>query len=238
MLQIHFKECSSTQDYLKRHWKSLKAQNPNENDFVVSTSAQPKGVGRRGNTWIHFKNNLAFSFNLGPNTEITLTSLEIGVLISLYFQQYFNTKLYLKWPNDLINQKKEKVGGILCQLLKPNIIIAGCGLNLYLEETEKENYNYKVKPGPILSQRPQISEFNKIWPLQIVEFIQQNRLHQEGIQEKWNDLCIHLNQKVKIGDQSDCKEGIFRGLGPQGEALLEEGGTLTQVISGPLFFVD
>ena len=245
MFQIHLEECGSTQEYFKQNWKKFKAEHPHENDFIVSTTNQTKGIGRRKNAWNHFRNNLAFSFNLKAHAQVTLTSLEVGILLCCYFQKHFKVRPYLKWPNDLINQKREKLGGILCHFLKLDTIVVGCGLNLYLEENEKQNENYKLKLGGLLTDIPSDDQFRKTLPYQIAKFVQQNRLTQQEVISKWPHFCGHLNTSVKIGDLQSAQKGIFKGIGPQGDAILEipskslkEKCQLISILSGTLHFLD
>ncbi len=243
MFQIHLDECDSTQEYFKQNWKQFQAHHPHETHFVVSTTNQAKGIGRRKATWTHFKNNLAFSFNIQAHAQMTLTSLEMGVLLCFYFQKNFGIKPYLKWPNDLINQKREKLGGLLCHLLKEDTVVVGCGLNLSMEESEKKDYSYKLPPGGLLAHPPTHPQFKKTLPYKIAQFIQHNRLSQKEIMEEWPAFCGHLHARVQIGDQANMQEGLFKGIGPQGEALLEilepcSSGQSISVLSGSLYFLD
>ena len=224
MFQIHLEKCSSTQDYFKDHWRDFKTKNPQEEFFLVSTDLQQAGKGRQGKIWNHFKNNLAFSFNLKPNDEKTLTSLEVGVLISQYMEKNGGTKIFLKWPNDLINDQGKKVGGILCQFQNPDLLVVGCGLNLFLEESEQGKLQ---EAGSLLSAPPssQWENFSQKCPYEITHFIHTQRINLHKVRQSWCERCMHLNSRVKIveyGQDQKGREGIFIGLGPRGEALLKD----------------
>ena len=131
MHHIHFDQCESTQNYLKNNWDELIV---NHENILISTDHQTKGIGRRGNSWKELSNSLFLSFSLSANEVLTLTSLEIGVLIVDFISQKFNTDLRLKWPNDILTKDGHKCGGVLCNVVEKNQIIVGIGLNLGAHE--------------------------------------------------------------------------------------------------------
>lgn len=220
----HFKlqSCSSTQDYLKGKISTV------GNSFcLVSTQSQTQGKGRNGNLWKQFNNSLAFSFLLKPNQVVTLTSLEISVLLT----EYFKKNILLKWPNDLLIDRN-KCGGILCNIID-DIVIVGIGINL--GRIEKSSSKFKLPPASIDSERVLgTDEFHSI-PEEIYSYIINNRINSEQVIDRWTSLCAHLNSEVFI----DSQLGIFKGVGSNGEALLKINDNKTQSIwSGSLFFND
>ena len=220
----HFKlqSCSSTQDYLKEKIATIK------NDFcLVSTQSQTQGKGRHGNSWQQFNNSLAFSFLLQPNQVVTLTSLEISVLLT----EYFNQNILLKWPNDLL-VNRNKCGGILCNIID-DIVIVGVGINL--GRIENSNFNFKLPATSIDSERVLVPDEYHSIPEEIYSYIINNRINSEQVLSRWSSLCAHLNSEVII----DSQLGIFAGVGSNGEALLKVNDNKTQSIwSGSLFFND
>jgi hypothetical protein len=92
MHHIHLGQCPSTQDILKGHLLGSDFK-----EVLISCDRQIAGIGREGKTWIQGKNSLAFSFSLRPNPVISLTSLEIGILISRFFKTNFHQDIKLKW---------------------------------------------------------------------------------------------------------------------------------------------
>ncbi len=220
----HFKlqSCSSTQDYLKEKITTV------ENSFcLASTQSQTRGKGRHGNSWQQFNNGLAFSFLLRPNKVVTLTSLEISILLT----EYFNHTIQLKWPNDLLIDRN-KCGGILCNIID-DVVIVGIGINL--GKIENSNYNFKLPATSIYPERILLPDEYHSIPDQIYSYIINNRIKPEEVLTRWNSLCAHLNIEVII----DSQLGIFTGVGSNGEALLKVNDNQTQSIwSGSLFFND
>ena len=209
---IKLKKIDSTQDYLK---KILESQ-PSEQDYLVITEKQTHGIGRHGNQWEHISDSLACSFTLAPNPTLTLSSIEIAVLITEYFQQKHNFTLQLKWPNDLFYQGK-KCGGILIHIHN-NQLIVGLGVNALGDEFQQVDMRTGLNSDYLDAER-------------IVQFIHDNRIQDDSsLKKQWLDHCLHLNKKVNAGN----KTGLFIGLGDYGEAIIENEQGIDKVISGSL----
>lgn len=235
MIQHHFESLGSTQTYLKENLSNLTSK---DHDVLVSTDRQTDGIGRSGAQWVDFKNNLALSFTLSPTDPITLTSLECAVLISTFFKSHWKIDLNVKWPNDLMNSKQEKCGGIILHNSN-NIIICGVGINLDAEKHEIERIerdSSKPAIGSLLHEALSYDLNKKELSKNIYEFILNNRLSKEEIMDLWNKCCHHLNQLVRIYDNpTQSVEGYFRGIGSLGEALIETSpGKIEKIYSGSL----
>jgi BirA family biotin operon repressor/biotin-[acetyl-CoA-carboxylase] ligase len=225
MHHVHLKECISTQEEVKKALKEAPG------DYLISTDLQTGGIGRQGAKWLHFSKALAFSFTLTPNEELTLTPLEIGVLLA----RFFKPKVLLKWPNDLLDKNKAKVGGILCQIVGKKIVV-GVGLNLILDQENKtQQFPYPV--SSIFESKEELKEnILKDLPYEIVKFIKDNRLNPSTVRDEFMNWCLHKNQNVFIHNTESITEGRFIGIGKLGEALLDKEGTTIKVLTGSLRF--
>jgi len=211
---IHLATIDSTQNYLR--------DNFNGGNVLVSTGEQTSGFGRQGKLWIHQKESLAFSFTLKPGEVATLTPLEVAVLISDFFKKIFSLELKLKWPNDLLNEKGEKCGGILIQNID-GVLMVGVGINLTLGRPIKERTFYPA--GSLKITRVSVRNLSR----DIYEYILKHRLNPTIIKKSWAEKCIHMDATVQI----DKLTGVFKGLGPMGEALVFNG-EVVSVYSGQL----
>ena len=216
MQHKHFETIDSTQIYLYDHVKNYST---NEN-FIVTTNNQVKGHGRRGTAWSHFENAIACSFILNPADPLSLTSLEIGFIVGEFINEKFQKKLKLKWPNDLYNNLNKKVGGIICQQVN-GIIVVGLGLNI-----GSLNHN---KYGFIIKKEFEKIELTKL-AKEIYSYLLKNRISPSKLISKWENNCLHLGKMVSIEQQS----GIFKGLGKNGEAILEINGNQKSFYTGSL----
>jgi BirA family biotin operon repressor/biotin-[acetyl-CoA-carboxylase] ligase len=222
----HFKVIDSTQNYLKNNITALLRK---DREILISTDKQNNGVGRQGNRWIHFENSIAFSFTLTPQKNIPLTSLELAVLIAIFFEEKQKIELILKWPNDLFSSSFKKCGGIICNYHSKDIIIAGVGINL----TKPNMINkYDFNPGFISKKNISQNLSKKIY-----EYILTNRLSEYEIKKIWNEKCFHLNQDVTItqGENHNLITGNFIGIGNNGEAVIKQSSNeIINIMSGNL----
>ena len=110
--------------------------------MIIITDYQKSGRGRRNNKWISTPgDNLTFSLVLKENNakKLHLLSILCGVAIVDGIRKFTNIDCSLKWPNDIILNKK-KVGGILIETKKNNndtYAVIGIGLNINQEEIPK-----------------------------------------------------------------------------------------------------
>jgi BirA family biotin operon repressor/biotin-[acetyl-CoA-carboxylase] ligase len=223
----HLLETKSTQLELR---KAVAARHSRAYEpLLISTNCQTEGTGRQGSSWNHYNNALAFSFTLQPSSVVTLTPLEIGVHLANYFQP----NLKLKWPNDLLNSKEEKVGGIICQLYH-DVILVGVGLNLYLSDKDKKDTPFPYPVGSIFKENNSKDEDKENLPKLIFDFILKSRLNTKELKEQWLQSCCHLNKHVTVSDHKNISKGIFIGLGENGEALIKDGDKIGKALTGSL----
>ena len=196
------KRCQSTQAEIQ------KLLDEKSDNYLISSEFQSLGKGQRDKKWFSVNNALAMSFNLKSSNTISLTSLEIGVLISKFFEIEYEINIELKWPNDLyINRKK--CGGILIQ--KNNYMICGIGLNLFHDENYPSNI---PKITSIFKKTHDVSEIAK----KLYSFISDNRMHDEKIRSEFMQRCVHRNEIISIIEDGKEVSGTFLDVGSYGEA--------------------
>ena len=224
MKKIHLDQCSSTQDYLIEKLKE------NKQLLLVSTDKQTSGHGRHENKWIQMQNTLCFSFVCKPNEVLTLTSAEMSLLICKFFETKYSQKLFLKWPNDLINSQKAKCGGLIINNTG-RVSVVGIGVNLFSSGNDPEiDSDYPVGhifATPIEYSYEQLAN-------ELFEFISFNRMSANEVRRSWEQYCFHSNVNVVITDGDFSSEGIFIGIGRSGEALLQERNQVSKIYNGHL----
>lgn len=207
MFFIHLPEVDSTQSYLINTIDSLSAYTKKA---LVTAAKQTAGYGRKKDPWIHGKDSLACSFLLEAGATLSLTSLEVAVLIVDFLNQRGH-KLQLKWPNDILTHEGKKCGGLILHNLSQGVIV---GLGLNLEPIEPHlGYGH-------------INEEKKILPsklaLYLYQYLLENRLNDGLIVSKWCQLCAHRDQEVHFIEGEKTTKLIFKGIGDQGEAIMED----------------
>jgi len=123
-----FDTLPSTQVYLKERVKNKTIQLP----VAVVSEIQTKGIGSRENSWTSKKGNLFLSFaipikDLPADLKIESASLYFSYLLQDSFN-FFGSKAWLKWPNDIYVDKK-KIAGMITTVVH-DILICGVGVNL------------------------------------------------------------------------------------------------------------
>lgn len=232
MLHKNYTTIDSTQEKLKEFFKEFEKDGP----ILVSTKEQTKGRGRMGKDWHFCKNSLAFSFSLQPSDILTLSSLEVGILLIKFFKQFYHQTLFLKWPNDLLTADGKKCGGILIENLNQYNLAVGVGINLGPAREALDQSEFQIPLSFV-----NISEFDEkdhqvSIPEKIYTFILGNRLSSEEIYSLWNDFCFHKNFEVTVESGDKKIKGKFIGIGKSGEALIESEGQRFPCFSGSLFF--
>lgn len=226
MLHINLDSCSSTQTYLKEF---LENQNQNQSERILVTSKeQTQGKGRGENSWHHFPGSLVMSCLVKPNDQLSSLPLKIGLILSQLIKKNFDQDIVLKWPNDLMNLNGEKIGGIICSLMGDKVIV-GIGINLN-EERDKTIVDFSFG---------HLGMNNQIIASDLAKLIYQQLIDEESTpfnHPEWEKSCFHLNKMVKIVDEFESTEGIFLGLGKNGEALVKtQDGEIKTIMSGSLF---
>jgi BirA family biotin operon repressor/biotin-[acetyl-CoA-carboxylase] ligase len=157
-----------------------------------------------------------------PHQKVTFTSLEISLLIQHFFLLK-GKEIKVKWPNDLISANDKKCGGILIQNYGPHFM-AGIGVNLF-----QANSHF----GGIYETSFPIDK--KEWARELSSYIRSNRYDStDKLITDWMNCCSHLNREVRIIEADQETTGVFKGLGPYGEAVLENSQGTHHLFNGSL----
>jgi len=119
-------------------------KNSNTDYGMIIANDQKNGRGQYGKKWISYKGNLFVSFfykfdhiNISLKKITKINCLLVKKLLSMYY----NKKIILKKPNDLLINKKK-----ICGILQENIskinkryLIVGIGINL-IKNPNLRNY--------------------------------------------------------------------------------------------------
>ncbi len=131
MFPLHYlPETSSTNDAI------LNILPDHPSGVAVFTFDQTAGKGQYGNRWIIAKGqNLAYSIAVKcDDVDLlgTLFNYRTAILVRDFLANMADTRVEIKWPNDLIIDNK-KIGGILIEKIKSDFqdyYIIGIGINV------------------------------------------------------------------------------------------------------------
>jgi|TARA_B100001094_G_C17882464_1_gene647575 BirA family transcriptional regulator, biotin operon repressor / biotin---[acetyl-CoA-carboxylase] ligase len=126
---VRFKIVKSTNDVAL---KLIKKENSKPS--IVVSEIQTHGKGTMGKKWISKKGNLFISIFFEMNQKkINFRHFAIlnAYLLKNVFSKNFSKKIRIKWPNDLLHNKK-KICGILQEVINykdKKFLVVGIGIN-------------------------------------------------------------------------------------------------------------
>lgn len=220
---IRLAEIDSTNDYLKRHQKSLTS------GTIAVANHQTKGRGRRGHAWTSVPGkSLLFSILAKPHGNIKpVTNLSICPAVAIVRAlAALSINAAVKWPNDIII-KDRKIAGVLVEnswkYNQLESIIIGVGINVTQNQQDLENLE---AAGSILTQTGKTVEKELLFELILAEF---NRILDyillkipiHDLNYEWLAHCDHTDCPVHLFDPQGRTSGIFKGLNQNGEAVIE-----------------
>lgn len=116
-------ETSSTQRLVRR-------QTP---PYALFAEHQTAGLGQRGRGWLGLPGDaIAVSLLLPPPAALAGLPVALGSMLCMALSGA--GALRFKWPNDIVNQRREKVAGILTECAHGRLIV-GVGVNWRLTDT-------------------------------------------------------------------------------------------------------
>ena len=228
--------CSSTNDIAI---KNAKKGFPEGSSFL--SYSQTNGRGRNDNHWASINGNLHLSTILKPKTNKNYwyqLSLIIGLSIfeTLIKLGIDRNKIELKWPNDVLVQKR-KISGVLLESFD-DFVVVGIGLNiLKTPQNETKWYTTKLK-----------DHTNKDFSLKyvaniILKTIFKNYYIWEDkgfnfFKKKINNIIYNVNNKIviKLNSQSNNIKGVFLGLGDNGSLKIKVDNEFLEYYSVDSFF--
>ena len=109
---------------------------------IHTSEQQIAGKGRNGKKWISPKGkNIYLSIGWLSNlkySQLDGLSLAIGTILASSLNKFTQNKVGIKWPNDLLIEKK-KISGILIETIDLNNqvgVVIGIGINVHMSKEE------------------------------------------------------------------------------------------------------
>ena len=200
----------------------------NKDILVVTADRQTKGKGRKGKKWHSPEGNISLSIAFADIGFDMPISIATGILVRDALTEVFNlSSIKLKWPNDLVYEKK-KIGGILVEkevFADYTKAIVGIGINLELDKKESWWGDLKDLNGKNLRDKI----INRI--LIKFEILLKNGL--DDWKRLWHKSCIHNDAIISVARNNETIKGKYLGINDAGELLLEkETGNIISFSSG------
>lgn len=212
---------------------------------LVTADFQDAGRGRRGRTWSSEKGTgIYMSLVLRPDLEpgnasmVTLVAaVAVAKAIGNVLEEDETVIPFIKWPNDIVLNKK-KVCGILTELTlqktKIDHMIVGIGINVSTKEfpieIQQTASSLLLETGKDVEKEELIEAVWQQFEKYYTQFMETYDLGL--IQKEYEALLINKDEKVKVLDPAGEYEGIARGITNTGELIVETGEGIKQVSSG------
>ena len=213
-----------------------------ENRLVVAGS-QTAGRGRRGRQWLSPQNaGMYISLTRGFSLEASaLQSLSLVTAISVVeaLHELGAVKLALKWPNDVLYEKK-KLAGILLELQQKQaarFLVFGIGVNIDL-------------PAESIAaiDRPVVDLHSIVGELPAPEALLAALLNQlcrnlndyerngfSSFSRRWNELDCYRLSDIVIQNGESRIIGKSLGVGTDGSLLVQTSSGTQSITSGEIF---
>lgn len=233
---LYFEQLESSNTYLK-------AEAEKENlptGTVVLTEYQTNGRGRLDRVWLsNPAENLTFSLLLRPNAitpkNLNLLSLGAAVVVAETVENFLLMKCDLKWPNDVLLNKK-KVCGILAESTftgnKFQYLVLGIGLNVNQNEFAGKHAipptSLKLEAGQLLERERLMSALLNGLERMIHQLDEDPKL----IVKKWKNNCSKLGEILTIVNGPASFTGRFEDVDDDGSLVLLEDGKIRKYAFG------
>lgn len=198
--------------------------------FVLVADRQLKGRGRRGRDWLSptgtgIWTSILLKPDINPNSASMLT-LVAGVAVCEAIREVSGTEAYIKWPNDIVINKK-KVCGILTEMSGEldhiNYIVLGIGINVNMDEFPEELSNatsIKIEAKKDISR---VNLLRKV--LQDLEYYYDAFMEQGDLSSfinTYKKYCITYDSYVKVFEGKTEIRGKVTDITPTGELILKD----------------
>ena len=233
--------CYDTMDSTNLEIRRL-AEAGSKHGAVAITEEQTMGKGRRGRSWLGEPGcGIWMSFLLKPQIEAqnsSMLTLVTALAVNEAICETTGIKSQIKWPNDIIVNGK-KICGILTemslQMDEINYIVVGIGINVNMdqfpEDLSDKATSLLIEGGKKIKRAPLVAKVLECFEKYYEIFLKTEDLSM--LQDEYNQLLVHMDQKIRVVRGSREETFLSRGIDHRGELLVEdEDGNISEVSSG------
>jgi BirA family biotin operon repressor/biotin-[acetyl-CoA-carboxylase] ligase len=227
-----YDQVGSTQD-LAHEWAL--SEPPAPEGAVVVAEEQTAGRGRQGRTWYSPPaSSIMCSIILRPHLmpeQLQRLTMAIGIAVAETLSPFLPDAVTLKWPNDVLVQRK-KISGILTEAIwidnRPVAVIVGIGINIRTNfaGTEMANHATSLEAELGRSVDRHVILANLLGHM----YTWYERVDDPTLVETWRERLGTLGKRVTIYPQPD-RSSAFQGVA---ESVDENGALFVRLDSGEL----
>ena len=234
---LYFDSVDSTNNELKRQ-----AEKQVCHGMVAVAEEQTAGRGRRGHNWVSPPGTgIWISFLLTPDIapdKASMLTLVAALAVSKAIHEVTGLKAEIKWPNDIVVNKK-KVCGMLTELsaemTRINYVVIGIGINVntteFSEDIKDMATSLYLEAGKRVNRAAVIEAMGRYFEQYYDEFIEAGDL--SPLTQEYNELLVNAGKQVKVIAQDDEMQYRAVGINAEGELIVEDvHGTRSTIRSG------
>lgn len=234
LLKVIFKECDSTNNYAKAVQSQIKE------DFIVVAPQQSSGRGRLDRTFVSHVGGAYMTLAYKPRSIITpIDALNLvlisGIAVSRVLDKY-GIVSKIKWPNDVLVNGKKICGILLESTLNAEYldrIFIGIGINMYNDIDEIANIatNF-VELGIEKVEREEVLCALSVELLDLINNYCVNGFNK--LRDEYTKRSASIGTDVCIKSNNGVIKGRAIGISDKGYLLIENNGTVTEIVAGDL----
>lgn len=234
---VFFEETVSTNNEIR----SLAEQGAPHGTLAVAEK-QLGGKGRRGRVWTSPAGvGIWMSMLLRPQIDplaASMLTLVMALAAKKGIEISTGLKSEIKWPNDLVLNKK-KICGILTEmsteLMEIQYVIPGIGINVnqkdFPDDIKATATSLYIESGKIQKRSEIIAALMEAFEGYYDTFIKTQDM--SGLIEEYNANLVNLGNEVCVLDPAGEFRGVSEGINKEGALLVRlADGTLKEIISG------
>lgn len=232
-----FEEIDSTNNAIRR----LAEQGAPHGTLAVA-ERQLGGKGRRGRVWTSPAGvGIWMSMLLRPQIDplaASMLTLVMALATRKGIENATDLKSEIKWPNDLVLNKK-KICGILTEmsteLMEIQYVIPGTGINVnqteFPDDIRMTATSLRIESGKVQKRSEIIAAIMEAFEGYYDTFIKTQDM--SGLIEEYNANLVNLDGEVCVLDPAGEYRGVSEGINKEGALLVRlPDGTLKEIISG------
>lgn len=209
---------------------------------LVTADVQEAGVGRRGRSWSSEKDaGIYMSMVLRPKIDTnhaSMLTLVAAMAVQKAMEQMCETEVpMIKWPNDIVLNKK-KVCGILTELslvgADIEFVIIGIGINVnnkaFPEEISETASSLFLELGREIDRELLITKVWDNFKLYYEQFLKTKDI--SLFQEEYEKVLVNKEENVRVLDPLGEYTGVAKGVTSTGELIVDTEGERTLVSGG------
>lgn len=209
---------------------------------LVVAEQQTAGKGRRGRSWVSPPgSSIYMTLLLKPEVEPSrapMLTLLMAYAIADAFRGEKNLDVQIKWPNDLVLNKK-KICGILTEMSAEvgyvHYVVIGVGINVnterFQEEISQTATSLRIEEGVKFQRAELIAAIMQKFEMYYEKFCASGNL--SDIMDGYNAILVNKDREVRVLEPGNEYNAKALGINETGELIVEkEDGSRTEIFSG------